>query len=119
MNKFEYTTHSISFEERGIFHKLKSFDENSLSILLNQYGKDGWELISSLDILENGWTKSTLLMFKRPLLKDETTEDYRTFILIFLSIIEKCCFSPFHPSYLRKETTKDIKVLENRGNNHV
>ncbi|MFZ7120202.1 MAG: DUF4177 domain-containing protein [Eubacteriaceae bacterium] len=64
MDKFEYKT--LTFETKGFFGG--KLDGNSFDEQLMQYGKYGWELISTFTSNQEGWsTKKVFVVFKRAL----------------------------------------------------
>lgn len=62
MDKFEYKTKSFSIG-RTMFSK--EIDEMPLEATLNEYGRAGWELVTKVDSLSDGWTNVIVLIFKR------------------------------------------------------
>ena len=63
MKKFEYEVLTIKF---GVFDKRK-FAEDELNKQLNEMGKDGWELVTSIKAQYGGSTNEVSLIFKREL----------------------------------------------------
>ena len=63
----------MKWEYKTVKIEAKYFDKPAeelfqVDIALNQFGSDGWELVSSLDTNENqGQSKEIILFFKRPL----------------------------------------------------
>jgi len=64
MQKFEYKTIKMKPKSSGFSQKLE--DENLVEEM-NVLGKDGWELVTSIDNKIGGSSISILLIFKRPL----------------------------------------------------
>jgi hypothetical protein len=62
MKKYEYKT----FEFNSI-HGIMSLELNSkeLDKILNNYGQDGWELVSASPIINNGITRRIYYTMKR------------------------------------------------------
>lgn len=62
MEQFEYLTYL--YDTAGFFGG--KVDVEELQYVFNGLGKDGWELVSSVDTNQtNGATKSILFVFKR------------------------------------------------------
>ncbi len=62
MEKFEYLTHSLDLG--GIFSS-SELERNPLENVLNQYGDEGWELITELKTDRDGHTNRVILIFKK------------------------------------------------------
>ena len=62
--KFEYKTMKLA--TKGILGG--KFDAEELDNILNEYGRDGWELIAAFDTNKTyGETRDVVVIFKRPL----------------------------------------------------
>lgn len=64
MQKFEYKTIKMT-PKRAIFDQ--KLEDESLVEEMNVLGKEGWELVTSIDNKMGGTSKSIILIFKRPL----------------------------------------------------
>ena len=73
MKKFEYKSVEIALTKKS--KGLKGFllsDEDEVSVdsyeyigILNELGRQGWEVISSIPTTENGWTLTVIYTLKR------------------------------------------------------
>ncbi|MDF1696257.1 MAG: DUF4177 domain-containing protein [Saprospiraceae bacterium] len=63
MERIKYKTHTINLKN-SIFSKRK-IDGETLTSELNKLGEQGWELVTKVDSLTNGWTNNVVLIFKR------------------------------------------------------
>lgn len=64
MQKFEYKTIKMKPKTAVFSQKL---EDEELVEEMNELGKDGWELVTSIDNKFGGTSKSIVLIFKRPL----------------------------------------------------
>jgi len=64
MQKFEYKT--IKMKPKRTTFSMKLEDENLVEEM-NVLGKEGWELITSVDNKIGGTLKASVLIFKRPI----------------------------------------------------
>ncbi len=62
MKKYEYKT--IGIKPGGTF-SASVLKETELEKKFNALGQEGWELVTQVEELKNGWTKKVLLVFKR------------------------------------------------------
>ncbi len=63
MKQFEYKT--LEFEPSGKWVKSIKIDSSELEVQLNDMGKNGWELINSIDYSVEGYTLKVIMFFKR------------------------------------------------------
>ena len=61
--KFEYKI--ITIDTKGVFSK--KINNSEIENEYNKYGKDGWELVSTISNNDGGYTKQIISMFKRQL----------------------------------------------------
>lgn len=67
MKRFEYHTLDVPVDN-DIWGGKSKIDTQKLSDALNELGKEGWELVSSVDLnIAYGASKSVLFMLKREL----------------------------------------------------
>lgn len=60
--KWEYKT--LKLEAKGFMGG--KFDENELNQKMNEFGRDGWELVSAFDTnMGQGATRDIVILFKR------------------------------------------------------
>ncbi|MFK7774202.1 MAG: DUF4177 domain-containing protein [Saprospiraceae bacterium] len=64
MQKFEYKTIKMKPKRSGFSQKL---EDEELVEEMNELGREGWELITSIDNKTGGTSMSIVLIFKRPL----------------------------------------------------
>lgn len=64
MKKFEYKTLEFQADDSK-FTKSMHVDSNEIETKLNDLGKEGWELVNSIDYVVNGFTIKVILFFKR------------------------------------------------------
>lgn len=62
MEKFEYLTHSLDLG--GVFSN-SELEKKPLEDILNQYGDEGWELVTELAQDRNSSTTKIVLIFKK------------------------------------------------------
>lgn len=62
MKKFEYRT--IKMEPESTFYR-QDLDDESLMEEMNVLGREGWELVTTLDNKVGGTSLSIVLIFKR------------------------------------------------------
>jgi len=63
VEKFAYKTYTISLGSTVFSNR--AIDDSQLLEKLNEFGENGWELVSKIDISNNGWTKNVTLIFKK------------------------------------------------------
>ncbi len=66
MDKFEYKTLTIALKKAAF--SSRKIDGESLSKELNEFGENGWELVSKIDSVTDGWTSQIVLVFKRKIM---------------------------------------------------
>lgn len=66
MKKFEYKT--LEFSPEGKWLKLINIENSEIEPQLNEMGKEGWELINSVDYAVEGITQKVILFFKREII---------------------------------------------------
>ncbi|MFK8008069.1 MAG: DUF4177 domain-containing protein [Saprospiraceae bacterium] len=64
MQRFEYKTIKMNPKRAAFSQKL---EDEKLVEEMNVLGKEGWELVTSIDNKGGGTTMSIVLIFKRPL----------------------------------------------------
>lgn len=67
MKQFEYKT--LNIEPSGKWIKTVKLDAAELEVQLNEIGKNGWELVNSIDHSIDGQTKKVIMFFKREIIK--------------------------------------------------
>ena len=67
MKQFEYKT--LQFGPSGKWFKTVKMDDTELENQLNDMGKNGWELVNSIDHLKEGNTAKVIMLFKREIIK--------------------------------------------------
>lgn len=64
--QWEYKT--VRFETSGgAFAASLRFDPDEMDRRLASAGADGWELVDTATLMDRGWTRWCILIFKRPL----------------------------------------------------
>lgn len=63
MKRFEYKTYVFEIEQTLFFKSITNTDE--LDKKINALGRDGWELVTSVNNLRNGFSREIVLLFKR------------------------------------------------------
>jgi hypothetical protein len=59
---WEYTTFDV--ETKGVFRP--DVDDAQVVRMVNRYGASGWELVSVVPVLTNGYTHRCVFVLKRP-----------------------------------------------------
>ena len=67
MKQFEYKT--LEVEPSGKWIKTIKVDSSELEVQLNDIGKNGWELVNSIDISREGNSVKVIMLFKREIIK--------------------------------------------------
>ncbi len=70
MKQFEYKT--LEFEPKGKWFKSIKMDSSELEVQLNDMGKNGWELVNSINHSIEGNTAKVIMLFKRENVKQNS-----------------------------------------------
>ena len=63
MDTFTYHTEEIIL--KGSSFKKRKIKAEEIAARLNELGKEGWELVSTIDHSIDGWTSQAVLVFKK------------------------------------------------------
>lgn len=67
MKQFEYKT--LKIEPSGKWFEAIKMDSSELEVQLNDMGKNGWELVNSINHSKEGNTVKVIMLFKREIIK--------------------------------------------------
>ena len=70
MKQFEYKT--LNLETNGKWYKQAKMNSSELEVQLNDMGKNGWEIVNSMDHSREGNTVDGIILYKREIIKSNS-----------------------------------------------